>query len=130
MSELAGLIAAVPYYRYLGLRSAPDGAVVLPADERHIGLHEPPLIHGGILSAFLEAAGALYLQTTGVAAPAAIAVTTDYLRPAPVIDTTAIVNVIRRGRRITHLRIDAVQQDDRLVATATGSWLTPDASGR
>ena len=32
--------------------------------------------------------------------------------------------------QVAHLRIDAVQQDDRLVATATGSWLTPDASGR
>ncbi|MBW2425712.1 MAG: PaaI family thioesterase [Deltaproteobacteria bacterium] len=124
MSELARLIAAVPYYRYLRLRPGPDGAVVLPADERHIGLDEPPLLHGGILSAFLEAAGVLHLQATGVVEPATIAVTTDYLRPAPVVDTTAIVTEIRRGRRITHLRVDALQEDERLVATATGSWLT------
>lgn len=130
MSELARLIAAVPYYRFLGLRSAPDGTLVLPANERHTGLHEPPLLHGGILSAFLEAAGVLHLQATGVASPVAIAVTTDYLRPALVIDTAAIVSEVRRGRRISHLRVDAVQEDDRLVATATGSWLTRDATAR
>jgi uncharacterized protein (TIGR00369 family) len=124
VSPLADHIARVPYYRYLGLREGPAGALVLPGEPRHVGDHERDLLHGGILSAFLEAAGLLYLRTSGAAGAETLTLTTDYLRPAPVADAMATVTTVRRGRRIAHLRIEAWQTDPSLpVAVAHGGWL-------
>ncbi|MEO8695262.1 MAG: PaaI family thioesterase [Acidimicrobiales bacterium] len=124
MTTIDELIAASPYYRYLGLRYGPAGTVVLPADPRNIGDHTRSVLHGGVLAAFLEAAGSLHLRASGAIGAATIECSTDFLRAAPVTDTTASVTVVRRGRRVAHLRIDAWQDDaSRLVAVAHGSWL-------
>lgn len=122
MTDLGSLIASVPYYRYLDLRGGPDG-LVLPADERHVGDHTYSNVHGGILSAFLEAAGTLHLWASGAPDAETVSVTCEYLRPAPVADTVAVVTEVRRGRRFAQLRIDAVQGDERrALSTATGVW--------
>ena len=118
------LIAASPYYRYLGLRGGTGGTFVLPADSRNIGDHTRAMLHGGVLAAFLEVAALLHLRANGSPGAATIECSTDFLRSAPVADTTATVTVIRSGRRVAHLRIEAHQDDlSRLVAVAHGSWL-------
>lgn len=124
MTVLDELIAVSPYYRFLGLRSGPSGTVVLPANPRNIGDHTRSVLHGGVLAAFLEAAALLHLRANGATGAATIECSTDFLRAAPVVDTTAAVTVVRSGRRVAHLRIEA-QQDDasRVVAVAHGSWL-------
>jgi uncharacterized protein (TIGR00369 family) len=124
VTPIEALIAASPYYRYLGLRSGPEGTVVLPADPRNIGDHTRSVLHGGVLAAFLEAAGSLHLRASGGTAVATIECSTDFLRAAPVADTAASVTVVRRGRRVAHLRIEAWQDDaSRLIAVTHGSWL-------
>ena len=123
MTVLDELIAASPYYRFLGLRSGPSGTVVLPADPRNIGDHTRSVLHGGVLAAFLEAAALLHLRANGATGAATIECSTDFLRAAPVVDTTASVTVVRRGRRVAHLRIEAHQDDaSRVVAVSHGSW--------
>ena len=124
MTLIDELIAASPYYRYLGLRAGVSGTLVLPADSRNIGDYTRAVLHGGVLAAFLEVAALLHLRANGAIGATTIECSTDFLRAAPVADTTATVTVIRIGRRIAHLRIEA-QQDDatRLVAVAHGSWL-------
>jgi uncharacterized protein (TIGR00369 family) len=124
MISIDELIADVPYYRYLGLRAGEAGTVVLPGTERHIGDHERAMLHGGVLAAFLEAAAVLHLRANGAAGASTIACATDFLRAAPVTDTIASVTVLRIGRRVAHLRVEAHQDDpSRLVAVAYGSWL-------
>lgn len=124
MTTIDELIAASPYFRYLGLRAGPDGTVVLPADPRNIGDYTRSVLHGGVLAAFLEAAALLHLRATGAPGAATVECSTDFLRAAPVADTTASVTVVRRGRRVAHLRVEAHQDDAaRLVAVAHGSWL-------
>ena len=124
MNAIDELIATVPYYRYLGLRAGPEGTVVLPADSRNIGDHTRAMLHGGVLAAFLEAAALLHLRASGAAAATTIECATDFLRAAPVADTMAMVTVMRSGRRVAHLRVEAHQDDaSRLVAVAHGSWL-------
>ena len=116
------LIAQVPYYRYLGLRVDHAGTVVLPANEGHIGDHTRALLHGGVVAAFLEAAAVLHLRASG-AEGTTIACATDFVRAAPIADTFAAVTVVRTGRSVAHLRIDAHQGDEtRPVAVAQGSW--------
>jgi uncharacterized protein (TIGR00369 family) len=124
VSVIDELIAEVPYYRYLGLRAGEGGTVVLPGTPRHIGDHTRAVLHGGVLAAFLEAAAVLHLRSDGAVTATTIGCTTDFLRAAPVADTIASVTVVRRGRRVAHLRVDALQENaSRLVAVACGSWL-------
>ena len=74
------------------------------------------------LAAFLEAAAVLYLRANGGVATT-IACSTDFVRAAPIADTFAAVTVVRTGRTVAHLRIDAHQGDvTRPVAVAQGSW--------
>ena len=124
MSLIDELIAGVPYYRYLGLRAGEAGIVVLPGTPRHIGDHTRATLHGGVLDAFLEAAAVLHLRAAGALSATTINCATDFLRAAPVADTIASVTVVRRGRRVAHLRVEAQQEDaSRPVAVAYGSWL-------
>ena len=86
------------------------------------------VLHGGILAAFVEAAGVLHLARRRPR-PVTIDVTTDYLVTAPVLDTVATVTEVRRGRRVVHLRIQLWQGDPaNPVVVAHGSWLL-DAGG-
>ena len=118
MTELAERIAAVPYYAYLGLRADPNGAIVMPADDRHAS--DRPQVHGGVLTALLEAAGSLHLGVD--ARPSDV--TATFLRPAELVDTHARARTVRRSRRFAHLEIVAWQADpDAPVAVAHGTWI-------
>jgi uncharacterized protein (TIGR00369 family) len=122
MSTLSTLIDETPYYRFLGLRPGPDGSIVLPAGERHAS--DRAVIHGGVLSAFLEASGVLHLRTTGAPRARTADLTAAFLRPAQLVDTTARVQPVRRGRRFAHLQVTAWQSDPSSpVAVGYGTWI-------
>jgi acyl-coenzyme A thioesterase PaaI-like protein len=122
MTTLSTLIDETPYYRFLGLRAGPDGSVVLPAGEHHAS--DRAVIHGGVLSAFLEACGVLHLRTTGAPRASTADMTAAFLRPAQLVDTAARVQIIRRGRRFAHLQVSAWQSDPASpVAVGYGTWL-------
>jgi uncharacterized protein (TIGR00369 family) len=122
MSTLGTLIDETPYYRFLGLRAGPDGSVVLPADEHHAS--DRAVIHGGVLSAFLEACGVLHLRAAGGPKARTADMTAAFLRPAQLVDTTARVQPMRRGRRFAHLQVTAWQSDPALlVAVGYGTWI-------
>ena len=123
------LAAAIPYFRFLGLRvEAGDSGllVVLPADRKLVGNPVLPALHGGVTGALMEAAAILELlwQRPDALLPKTINLKVDYLRPAGLKDTFARAHVTKQGRRIAHVRIDAWQdQPDRPVAAAHAHFL-------
>ncbi len=124
-SAIDALIDASPFYRWLGLRAADDGAVVLEAREHHIGDSEHALLHGGAIASLLEAAAELHLRA--VLGPDldvhVVEVTTDFLRPVPAGDVHSTVTVVRQGKRVANVRVEAWQgQPDRTLAVAHGTW--------
>jgi uncharacterized protein (TIGR00369 family) len=122
MSSVGTLIEETPYYGFLGLRAGPDGTVVLPAGDHHAS--DRAVIHGGVLSAFLEATGVLHLRTTGAPRARTADMTAEFLRPAQLVDTIARVQPIRRGRRFAHLQVIAWQSDPSSpVAVGYGTWI-------
>jgi uncharacterized protein (TIGR00369 family) len=122
MKAIEALIAETPYYQFLGLRPGPDGDLVLPAHERNAS--DRPVIHGGVLAAFLEAAAVLHLRTDGAGRARTADLTAAFLRPAQLVDTTARARPVRRGRRFAHLEITAWQSDPASpVAVAYGTWI-------
>jgi uncharacterized protein (TIGR00369 family) len=122
MSTIEMLIAETPYYRFLGLRPGPDGGVVLPIQDRHAS--DRPVVHGGVLAAFLEATAVLHLRTNGAARARTGELTAAFLRPAQLVDTRARAQPVRRGRRFAHLQVTAWQSDPASpVAVGYGTWI-------
>jgi uncharacterized protein (TIGR00369 family) len=127
MNAIEALIAETPFYRFLGLRPGPDGDLVLPIQDRHAS--DRPVIHGGILAAFLEATAVVHLRTNGAVRARTGDLTAQFLRPARLVDTMARARPVRRGRRFAHLQITAWQSDPALpVAVGYGTWILEPAS--
>ena len=127
--DLGGLVAAIPYAVFLGLSCAvEDGALIttMAAGAHLVGNPALPAIHGGALGALLESAAAFELIWSAETAllPRTITITVDYLRSARPVPTRARAVVIRQGRRVATVRIEA-WQDDRAqpVAAAHGHFL-------
>lgn len=127
--DMAGINALVPYARAVGLDVFIDDAglvTVLRFRESNIGNTQIPAIHGGVVGALLEHAAILHLvREIGVdVVPKIINLSVDYLRPALTLDTFARGTVIKQGRRVANVRVQAWQNDpDRPVAAAHAHFL-------
>lgn len=123
------LVAAIPYARLLGIeieRGAAGLECVLPFREDLIGNTRLPAIHGGVIGAFLELTALLRLiDESGVeSVPRPISFSIDYLRSAGPRPTRARAEIFKLGRRITHVRVIAWQDEpDRPVAAGNGKFL-------
>jgi uncharacterized protein (TIGR00369 family) len=123
------LVAAIPYARLLGIeieRGEAGLECVLPFREDLIGNTRLPAIHGGVIGAFLELTALLRLiDESGVeSVPRPISFSIDYLRSAGPRATRARAEIFKLGRRITHVRVIAWQdQPDRPVAAGNGKFL-------
>ena len=123
------LVAAIPYARLLGIeieRGEAGLECVLPFREDLIGNTRLPAIHGGVIGAFLELTALLRLiDESGVeSGPRPISFSIDYLRSAGPRATRARAEIFKLGRRITHVRVIAWQDEpDRPVAAGNGKFL-------
>lgn len=123
------IVAAIPYARLLGIDVAetPDGIeCVLPFHADLIGNTRLPAIHGGVIGSFLEMTAIFRLiAESGLEnVPRPISFTIDYLRSAGPRETRARGEIFKLGRRISHVRVIAWQDErDRPVAAANGKFL-------
>ncbi len=127
--NIAAINALIPYARTVGLGAYADerGVVtVLRYREINIGNTQIPAIHGGVVGALLEHAAIMHLlaETEVAVVPKIINLSIDYLRPCLAIDTFARGRVIKQGRRVANVRVEAWQQDpERPVAAAHAHFL-------
>jgi uncharacterized protein (TIGR00369 family) len=122
------LVARDPYLRALGLAAEEERGetvLVLPPLERHIGMPEAGVVHGGVIAAFLEATATLHLRASnGGADVRALEFTSDFVRRVPLAPTRARAVVVRQGRRFASVRVEAWQAAaDRVVAAGYGRFL-------
>jgi uncharacterized protein (TIGR00369 family) len=114
-ARLAALIDAVPYIRFLGMRAELAGdemTAILPFAEHLVGNTLLPALHGGVLGAFLEmtAICQLGVREPQRRLPRTIDVTVEYLRPGRARTTFARAEVVRLGRRVANLHVEAWQE--------------------
>jgi uncharacterized protein (TIGR00369 family) len=126
MSRSTPLLDGWPYARWLGMRLEPAGAgwvAVLPFAQRLIGNPVLPALHGGVVASFLELAALARLDSEGERART-IDITVDYLRPARPLTTYAEARILKLGRRVANLTVEA-WQDDRAspVAALRGHFM-------
>ena len=128
--QIAAINNLIPYAQTVGLESFFDeqGLVtVLKRREGNVGNTQIPAVHGGVIGALLEHAAILHLiaETEPAVLPKIINLSVDYLRPCLVADTYARGTVIKQGRRVANVRVQAWQDSPgRPVAAAHVHFLS------
>lgn len=131
-NRYASLIEAIPYAKLLGIQtisnenSREDLLFHLPARQSNIGNPTLPALHGGAIGGFLEMSGTLYLlmEMETLKTPKVIDFSIDYVRPGRFLDTYAACRVVRQGRKLVNVAIEAWQQNrDEPIATARVHFL-------
>ena len=114
--RLNAALARIPYAGFLGVRGELRGdelTFVLPFSEHLIGNPMLPALHGGAVGAFMELTAILQLAMVVGAERSAktIAVNVDYLRSGRPEDTFARARVIKIGRRVANVQVEAWQSE-------------------
>lgn len=128
---IAPLGETIPYAAVIGLETARDEAgplTVLRYRPSNIGNTQIPALHGGVVGALLEHAAIFHLLHTaeGDAFPKIVNISIDYLRPCQCADTFARGTLVKQGRRIANVRVEAWQDDPaKPVAAAHVHLLMP-----
>jgi uncharacterized protein (TIGR00369 family) len=105
--------------------SAEEGraAVSLKAEERH--LNPSGTVHGGVISTLIDAsmAEALNTMTEADEQPFTIQITVNYMKPGNPGRLTSTAEVRKGGERITIVEAEVVQEEDEVIALATGTYI-------
>lgn len=126
---LALWLKKIPYADYLGIEADVEKQDILfrlPADDKLIGNASLPALHGGVVGAFMELAGAIHLvaRMEKPVLPKVINFSLDYLRASRLRETYARCSVTRQGRQVANVTITAWQEDiDAPNATARAHFL-------
>jgi uncharacterized protein (TIGR00369 family) len=129
-SRFTSLTALIPYASVVGfdLEETPEGPVtVLRLKDSNIGNTQIPAVHGGVVGALLEHAGAMQIlwECEVSRFPKIINISLDFLRPClAAYETRARGVLIKQGRSVTNVRIEAWQTDPaKPVAAAHAHFL-------
>jgi uncharacterized protein (TIGR00369 family) len=131
--HLDAALARAPYAGFLGVRAELKGdelTLVLPFAEHLIGNPLLPALHGGVVGAFMELTALTQLKITTKSAKTAktIDIGVDYLRSGKPVDTFARARVIKIGRRVANVQVEAWQAERASpIAALHGHFLVPDA---
>ena len=129
---------AVPHNRALGLTLTAVGEgmvrMLLPFDSKLVGNPETNVLHGGAISAMLDAAcGAAVLIKLGAPEPVAtLDLRIDYLRPAtPPLDVVCEAHCYKLTHNVAFTRALAFHDDPAdPIAAAAGSFMRTPARSR
>ncbi len=123
---LREIFARIPYARLHGLEllSAAGGESAVLMPHRAELTRNEGITHGGALASLMDTASAFAVHT--VLAPGEWTVTVDltlhFLRPASSGTLFAYARVVRDGRRLVTLTVEAKDQAERLIAIASTTY--------
>ncbi len=134
--------AQLPFNRLLGLAvtalTADGATMAFGMREELIGNFFHGTLHGGVISAVLDAVGGLTASASLVRRAAGlpdaevekrfarvgtIDLRVDYLRPGRGLEFTAKGRIMRSGRKVAVVRMEMHNQDNLLVAVGTGTYM-------
>jgi len=123
------LILAIPYARTLGLSLDWHGDEVtlkMPFHDGLVGNYLLPAIHGGAIAALMELAATVQLaiELECQRMPKPVNVTVDYFRTGHPQDTFARAKIMKPGRRVANVRVEAWQNERaRPIAALHGHFI-------
>jgi uncharacterized protein (TIGR00369 family) len=130
--RLAAALGRIPYAQFLGVRAELKGdelTLVLPFSPRLIGNPMLPALHGGVVGALMEltALTQLAIASRSTAFPKTVDINVEYLRSGEPIDTYARARVVKIGRRIANVQVEAWQnQRGQPIAAMHGHFMVAD----
>lgn len=119
------VLETVPYFRFMGIGlGVKEGKLTatMTYGEHLVGNPTLPALHGGTLGALLEAVSQCELlhRAESAVLPKTITLTIDYLRSGKPVDTYAVAEVLKHGRRVATVQARAFQDDPATpIAVAT-----------
>lgn len=130
LGDFGAFSALIPYAAVVGfeVEKTADGPVtVLPPKDSNIGNPLIPAVHGGVVGALLEHAGIMQIlwECEIERFPKIVNISLAYLRPCiGTLETRAKAVLVKRGRSVTNVRMEAWQQDSsKPVAAAHAHFL-------
>lgn len=126
LGRLREIFSRVPFVRLLGMEfvSAERGSAAFALDVREELTRMGGILHGGAVFSLLDTAAACAVHT--ILEPGARTVTVDltihFLRPFSSGRLQARARVLRAGRRIAFLSVEATDPTGALIATATTTY--------
>jgi len=130
LAQLEEVFGRIPYVRLLGLEfvSAGRGEAAFALEAREELTRMGGILHGGAVVSLMDTAAAFAVHT--LLEPAGRTVTVDltvhFLRPARDGRVEARARVLRRGRRVIILNVEATDGTGELIATSTMTYYTQD----
>ncbi|MDT7542137.1 MAG: hypothetical protein QOE33_2041 [Acidobacteriota bacterium] len=127
LARLRDAFAQVHYARLLDLEfvAAERGTATIALEVREELTRMGGILHGGALASLIDTASAFAALT--LLKPGTHTVTVDltihYLRPVSAGRIEARARVLRAGRRVVTVAIDATNSDNKAVATALTTYL-------
>ncbi len=128
LERIRAAFARVPYARLLGIEllHVERGAATLALDVREELTRMEGILHGGALASLLDTAAAFAVISTLEPGQRTLTVdlTIHYLRPATAqTRLRADARILRAGRRLVIVSIEAKDRRDELIATATTTYV-------
>ena len=113
--KLNAVLASIPYARFIGVRAELAGdemTAILPFSDVIVGNPMLPAIHGGVLGAFMEMTALAQLSVAEPLKhqPRTIDISIEYLRSGRPLTTFARAKIIKVGRRIANVHVEAWQE--------------------
>lgn len=110
------LLDLIPYARFLGLSVRRENGVPIASmrfAEHLVGDATIPALHGGTLAALLESTAilAVMIDPATAAMPKTITLTIDYLRSGRAKDTHCRAKIVRQGKRVVVVSVEAYQDE-------------------
>ncbi|ATW02154.1 MULTISPECIES: hotdog fold thioesterase [Sphingomonadaceae] len=126
--NLADIMQIAPFHRWLGLK-------IIQQNNDHLELEMPwrdelvsnPVIgavHGGILASLIDLTGLYAIIAAGGIAKATVDMRVDYHRAATNGPLLAFGQVVKLGKTISTADTRIIDDDDRLVASGRGTYLS------
>lgn len=120
----------IPFNKLLGMKVLEMGdghvSLKLPFRDDFIGDVTKPAVHGGVISALLDATGgaAVFTQINAGDSISTIDLLVDYLRPCPPGTIVATAKVVRMGGRVALAQLTAfIEGDpDHLIASGRAAY--------
>ena len=142
LQQLAGAFTSIPFNQMLGLRldhlDATSVAMSFNMKNELVGNFLHGILHGGVISSVLDMAGGMVVMSQAIfkhpnasleelasiiGKASTIDLQVSYLHPGRGDVFTAKSVLVKSGNTVSFTRMELFNQDDTLIATASGTYL-------
>ena len=127
LERLREIFTQIAYVRLLGIEfvGAGPGSATFALEVRPELMRQGGLMHGGALASLIDTAAAFAVMTLLPAGRHTVTVdlTLHFLRPALQGRVEATARVLRSGRRVATVSVEAADPSGKLISTATTTYL-------